>query len=68
MLFFNSIHLLQVLFLCLSARDAWKREVEEMSEETRAVFENIKFYKFYPVQTPDTPDLSNYKVLHVIEA
>lgn len=33
-----------------------------MSEETKAAFENMKFYKFYPVQTDDTPDISNVKV------
>lgn len=33
-----------------------------MSEETKAAFEKMKFYKFYPVQTPDTPDVSNVKV------
>ena len=33
-----------------------------MSEETKAAFERMKFYKFYPVQTPDTPDVSNVKV------
>lgn len=34
-----------------------------MSEETKAAFENMKFYKFYPVETPDTPDISNVKVI-----
>ena len=33
-----------------------------MSKETKAAFENMRFYKFYPVQTPDTPDVSNVKV------
>ena len=33
-----------------------------MSEETKAAFESMRFYKFYPVQTPDTPDISNVKV------
>lgn len=33
-----------------------------MSEETKAAFESMKFYKFYPVQSPDTPDLSEVKV------
>lgn len=33
-----------------------------MSEDTKAAFENIKFYKFYPVPTPDTPDVSSVKV------
>lgn len=33
-----------------------------MSEETKAAFQNMRFYKFYPVHTPDTPDVSNVKV------
>ncbi|KAG8383458.1 hypothetical protein BUALT_Bualt04G0015300 [Buddleja alternifolia] len=43
------------------AREARKKARAEMSEETRAAFENIRFYKFYPVSTPDTPDVSNVK-------
>lgn len=33
-----------------------------MSDETKAAYQNMKFYKFYPVQTPDTPDISKVKV------
>lgn len=33
-----------------------------MSKETKAAFENMRFYKFYPVQSPDAPDVSNVKV------
>ena len=33
-----------------------------MSKETKAAFENMRFYKFYPVQTPNSPDVSNVKV------
>ena len=33
-----------------------------MSDETKAAFQNMKFYKFYPMPTPDTPDVSNVKV------
>ncbi|XP_044469977.1 protein HEAT INTOLERANT 4-like [Mangifera indica] len=43
------------------AREARKKAIEEMSEETKAAFEKMRFYKFYPVQTPDTPDISNVK-------
>ncbi|XP_042492190.1 protein HEAT INTOLERANT 4-like [Macadamia integrifolia] len=43
------------------AREARRKALEEMSEETRAAFENMRFYKFYPVQTPDTPDISKVK-------
>lgn len=32
-----------------------------MDEKTKAAFENIRFYKFYPVPTSDTPDLSAVK-------
>ncbi|KAF8404519.1 hypothetical protein HHK36_009404 [Tetracentron sinense] len=40
------------------AREARKKAIEEMSEQTKAAFENMQFYKFYPVQTEDTPDVS----------
>ncbi|KAJ0039616.1 hypothetical protein Pint_26798 [Pistacia integerrima] len=43
------------------AREARKKAIEEMSEETKAAFDKMRFYKFYPVQTPDTPDISNVK-------
>lgn len=33
-----------------------------MSSETKAAFENMKFYKFYPVTTSDSPDVSSVKV------
>ncbi|KAJ1412880.1 hypothetical protein SESBI_20028 [Sesbania bispinosa] len=45
------------------AREARKKAIEEMSEETKAAFDNMRFYKFYPVQSPDAPDVSNVKVL-----
>ncbi|KAI4317206.1 hypothetical protein L6164_025096 [Bauhinia variegata] len=43
------------------AREARRKAIEEMSTETKAAFENMRFYKFYPVQSPDTPDVSNVK-------
>ncbi|OWM65605.1 protein HEAT INTOLERANT 4-like [Punica granatum] len=43
------------------AREARKKAIEDMSEETKTAFQNMKFYKFYPIPTPDTPDLSNTK-------
>ncbi|PON37493.1 myosin-H heavy protein [Parasponia andersonii] len=43
------------------AREARKKALEEMSEETKAAFESMRFYKFYPVPTSDTPDISNVK-------
>ncbi|GAB4847668.1 Protein HEAT INTOLERANT 4 [Ancistrocladus abbreviatus] len=43
------------------AREARKKALEEMSAETKAAFENMKFYKFYPTGTPDSPDVSSVK-------
>ncbi|KAF8757460.1 hypothetical protein HU200_010982 [Digitaria exilis] len=43
------------------AREARKKAIDDMDPKKREAFENIKFYKFYPVKTPDTPDLSNVK-------
>ncbi|KAL7604629.1 hypothetical protein Lser_V15G19363 [Lactuca serriola] len=40
----------------LIAREKRKNARESMSEEQKAAFESIKFYKFYPVNTPSTPD------------
>ncbi|KAL7606475.1 hypothetical protein Lser_V15G19374 [Lactuca serriola] len=47
------------------AREKRKNARVAMSEEKKAAFENIKFYKFYPVTTPDTPDVSNLN-LHTL--
>ncbi|GLJ52088.1 hypothetical protein SUGI_1107780 [Cryptomeria japonica] len=44
------------------AKEARKKAIEEMSPESKAAFESMRFYKFYPVQTPGTPDISNVKV------
>ncbi|XP_010681096.2 protein HEAT INTOLERANT 4 [Beta vulgaris subsp. vulgaris] len=43
------------------ARQARKKALEEMSEETKNAFENMRFYKFYPVASSDTPDVSGVK-------
>ncbi|KAK9070227.1 hypothetical protein SSX86_010627 [Deinandra increscens subsp. villosa] len=43
------------------AREKRKKAREELSEEKMAAFENMRFYKFYPVATPDTPDVSTVK-------
>ncbi|XP_026443698.1 protein HEAT INTOLERANT 4-like [Papaver somniferum] len=43
------------------AKKARKKAIEETSEETKRAFENMRFYKFYPVTTPDTPDVSQVK-------
>ena len=47
----------------LQAREARKKAIEEMNAGKKAELENIKFYKFYPVATPDTPDISGVKVM-----
>eukprot|EP00252_Welwitschia_mirabilis_P011070 TRINITY_DN24894_c0_g5_i1.p1 TRINITY_DN24894_c0_g5~~TRINITY_DN24894_c0_g5_i1.p1 ORF type:complete len:360 (+),score=88.05 TRINITY_DN24894_c0_g5_i1:155-1234(+) len=44
------------------AKEARRKAIEEMTPESKAAFENMRFYKFYPVKTPDTPDISNVKV------
>jgi hypothetical protein len=36
-----------------------------MDPKVKEAFENIKFYKFYPVKTPDTPDVSNVKAKYI---
>ena len=46
----------------IQAREARRKAIEEMDAEKKAAFENMKFYKFYPVQTPATPDISQVKV------
>lgn len=43
-------------------REARKKAIESTSPETKAAFENMRFYKFYPVQSPNTTDISNVKV------
>ncbi|KAL1207901.1 Protein HEAT INTOLERANT 4 [Cardamine amara subsp. amara] len=43
------------------AKDARKKAIEEMSEDTKQAFQEMKFYKFYPQPSPDTPDVSSVK-------
>ncbi|PUZ49326.1 hypothetical protein GQ55_7G317300 [Panicum hallii var. hallii] len=47
------------------AKEARKKAIDDMDPKTREAFENIKFYKFYPVKTPDTPDVSNVKAKYI---
>lgn len=47
------------------AKEARKKAIEDMDPETKAAFESMQFYKFYPVQTPDTPDISKVKVPYI---
>lgn len=51
-----------LLLSLLQAREARKKALAEMSEDTKAAFENMKFYKFYPVPTAESPDVSSVKV------
>ncbi|GAB4848339.1 hypothetical protein Ancab_003031 [Ancistrocladus abbreviatus] len=43
-------------------RKALVEASEETNVETEAALENVKVYKFYPVPTTDTPDVSGVKV------
>ncbi|MCL7042563.1 hypothetical protein MKW94_014505 [Papaver nudicaule] len=47
------------------AKRARKRAKEETSEETKRAFEDMRFYKFYPVKTPATPDVSEVKAAFI---
>ncbi|OAY74799.1 hypothetical protein ACMD2_15088 [Ananas comosus] len=47
------------------AREARRKAIEDMDPKTKAAFENMQFYKFYPVQTLDTPDISSVKVPYI---
>lgn len=38
-----------------------RKAVEELSEKQKKVFEEMKFYKFYPSPSEDTPDVSQFK-------
>ncbi|KAJ0753285.1 putative protein HEAT INTOLERANT 4 [Helianthus annuus] len=38
---------------------------EQLSAERVAAFQNMKFYKFYPVATPDAPDISGVKAAFI---
>ncbi|KAF8115763.1 hypothetical protein N665_0025s0214 [Sinapis alba] len=43
------------------AREARRKAIEEMSEDTKQAFQSMKFYKFYPQPSPETPDVSGVK-------
>ncbi|KAL3627996.1 hypothetical protein CASFOL_028098 [Castilleja foliolosa] len=38
------------------------KEAQIWTHDSKAAFDKMKFYKFYPVSTPNTPDVSNVKV------
>nr|GEY34577.1 protein heat intolerant 4 [Tanacetum cinerariifolium] len=43
------------------AREKRKKAQQKPNQEEIAAFKTMRFYKFYPVATPDTPDVSNLK-------
>eukprot|EP00250_Pteridium_aquilinum_P027890 c3607_g1_i1 orf=128-1162(+) len=43
------------------AREERRKRIADMSAETKAFYDNIRFYKFYPRPSPGTPDISNLK-------
>ncbi|XP_077224692.1 protein HEAT INTOLERANT 4-like [Tasmannia lanceolata] len=47
------------------AREARKRAIEAMDQDTKTAYESMRFYKFYPVQAPDTPDISQWKAPYI---
>ncbi|AQK44452.1 ATP/GTP binding protein-like [Zea mays] len=47
------------------AKEARKKAIDDMDPAMKEAFENIKFYKFYPVKTPDTPDVNNVKARYI---
>ncbi|VVB13903.1 unnamed protein product [Arabis nemorensis] len=46
------------------ARDARRKTIEEMSEETKQGFQSMKFYKFYPKPSPDVPTFMQSKFIN----
>nr|XP_027107574.1 protein HEAT INTOLERANT 4-like [Coffea arabica] len=40
------------------AREAKEKMLQEMGDETRAAFDSIRFYKFYPVSLPGSPEIA----------
>ncbi|XP_066383187.1 protein HEAT INTOLERANT 4-like [Miscanthus floridulus] len=47
------------------AKEARKKAIDDMDPKMKEAFENIKFYKFYPEKTPDTPDVNNEKARYI---
>lgn len=47
------------------AKEARRKAIDDMDPKVKEAFENIKFYKFYPVKTPDTPDVNNVKARYI---
>jgi len=49
----------------IKAKEAGKKAIGDMDPKKKEAFENIKFYKFYPVKTPDTPDVDSVKSKYI---
>ncbi|CAL5026739.1 unnamed protein product [Urochloa decumbens] len=47
------------------AKEARKKAIDDMDPKEKEAFENIKFYKFYPVKTADTPDVGSVKSKYI---
>jgi len=49
----------------IKAKEAGKKAIGDMDPKKKEAFENIKFYKFYPVKTPETPDVDSVKSKYI---
>ncbi|XP_020166716.1 protein HEAT INTOLERANT 4 [Aegilops tauschii subsp. strangulata] len=47
------------------AKEARKKAIDDMDPKLKEAFENIRFYKFYPVKTDDTPDVSQVQAKYI---
>jgi hypothetical protein len=46
----------------LQAKEARKKAIDDLDPKLKEAMQNIRFYKFYPVKTEDTPDVSKVQV------
>ena len=46
----------------MQAKEARKKAIDDMDPKLKEAMQNIRFYKFYPVKTKDTPDVSKVQV------
>ena len=51
-----------VSFLTLQEREQKKKALDDMSDEVKEGLKNMKFYKYYPIASEDTPDITSVKV------
>ncbi|PWA55920.1 hypothetical protein CTI12_AA423680 [Artemisia annua] len=49
----------------LQATEKRKKALQKLNPEESAAFKSMRFYKFYPVDTPDTPAISNLKATFI---